>query len=511
MGWIACSSSSKPDARVEVAPDQPDPNLLSDEDITASDPSPSDREQPSCLGETHEAEQIGLDIFLMVDVSGSMGEELNAALLPRAAIQSGVRTKWDAIRQSLEAFVRSPESAGIGIGLQYFPLLNAGVPDVCEGSAACGVGGPCETARCVTGYTARDPAGPLYAFLGARDPDCRGPQCICQSDSECGANGACQDVPGICSTPGVGPLPVDVLPLCSSDADCAGIPGSVCERRSVCDNSSADDPIFCLPSLGCPAGAGQCVPIPFRCTNQTVCAPAAYAAPAIPISSDAERSDRVFASLEAVQLRGNTPTGPALAGALEQAQSWAADHPGRQVVAVLATDGLPTDCDPLDTTNLAAIVAGANSGPNPARTFVVGVFGPSQLDATGQDLLSSLAQAGGSERPFVINTNGDVTGDFLSALNEIRDTAVSCEFLLDSQAALDFDHVNLRVADPAGGSTELANVGDASACADAPGWYYTRGLDGTPVQIEVCPSTCEQLRAGGISAELEVGCATRIR
>jgi hypothetical protein len=272
--WVACSSSSdQPDAQVNVAPGRPEADLLSDDDLGVQGSSPGSEDLPSCLGETQEAEQIGLDIFLMVDVSGSMAEGLNG--LSRAALLSGVRTKWDAVKQSLEAFVASPESAGIGVGLQYFPLLNAGVPDLCEGSAACGVGAPCETARCVTGYTARDPAGPIYAFRGARDPDCRGPQCICQSDSECGANSSCRDVPGICSTPGLGPLPLDVLPLCASDEDCLGIPGTVCERRSVCDNSSVDDPVFCLPSLGCPAGAGNSIPIPIQCVNQTVCASAA--------------------------------------------------------------------------------------------------------------------------------------------------------------------------------------------------------------------------------------------
>ena len=35
-------------------------------------------------------------------------------------------TKWDAVRDALIAFLQDPQSAGLGVGLQYFPLLAAG-------------------------------------------------------------------------------------------------------------------------------------------------------------------------------------------------------------------------------------------------------------------------------------------------------------------------------------------------------------------------------------------------
>jgi hypothetical protein len=54
-------------------------------------------------------------------------------------------------------------------------------------------------------------------------------------------------------------------------------------------------------------------------------------------------------------------------------------------------------------------------------------------------------------------------------------------------------------------------VGDAAACGDQPGWHYVRDDSGVPVQVSVCPSSCEELRSGKASAELQIGCATRIR
>jgi hypothetical protein len=180
-------------------------------------------------------------------------------------------------------------------------------------------------------------------------------------------------------------------------------------------------------------------------------------------------------------------------------------------VTVLATDGLPTECTPVEFPEITQLAADANSGDAPVRTFVIGVFGTTDLGADGRDNLNRLARAGGSNEAFVINTGGDVAQEFLDALNEIRDTAVSCEFQLDAEAALDLGLVNLRMSDPAGAVIDLANVGDPSACGNDQGWYYVNDANGVPRQISVCPRTCDNFRTDGITAELEIGCATRLR
>jgi hypothetical protein len=505
LGWAGCSGSSEPDAKVEVAENAPEEgDFLSGNNPTSAAGGTAD--QPACLGETREAEVIGLDIFLMVDISESMLEPL-----PGATLSSGAQTKWDAVKQSLEAFVQDPESAGIGVGLQYFPQLRPDVPFACLNNEDCGVGGPCDSSQwCVTGYRANTPQGPI-AFVGPANPDCVGQECLCASDADCGANAACEGVLGFCTFAGQG-LPTDPPAFCNGDAGCEGIPGAACELLGFCDGSDPTAPTSCVESLGCPPGLGACtVFLQPRCLNQTACEASVYANPALPISSAASRASEIVASLEAVEPNGRTPTGPALRGALDQAREWALQHPERQVVTVFATDGLPTECTPLGIPEIAQFAADASSGMNPVRTFVIGVFTTTDLLNGARDGLNTLARAGGSERAFVISTGGNVGDAFLAALNEIRDTAANCEFLLDADSALDFDKVNLEVGDRVG-TTALANVGDAAACgADEQGWFYVRDSVGTPTQIKVCPSTCRRLTAGGVTANLQIGCATRIR
>jgi hypothetical protein len=311
-------------------------------------------------------------------------------------------------------------------------------------------------------------------------------------------------------------------PLCNTDADCSGIriPGVACETTRACElTNNPNAPIPCSETVACPTGAGACTQtgisifgLPAVCVNQTVCEASAYASPAVPISSATGRAQQIISSLEAVELNGRTPTGPALTGALDQARSWAAAHPDRQIVTVLATDGFPTDCAPQQIADIGQIAAVANSGADPLRTFVIGVFSATDLGNDGQQNLNSWAEAGGTKNAFVINTStGNVADNFLKALNQIRDTAVSCTFQLSSDGALDFDKVNLTVNDPKNGSLDLSNVGDVSACGQDQGWYYIRGANGTPTQIQVCPSTCARFSTAGVTADLQVGCATRIR
>lgn len=514
IAWAGCSSSPE-QVDVETGGNRPD---TPGEDLLVGAPDPDADAaggERTCLGETRQAEAIGLDIFVMLDISGSMGEPL-----PRAALAPSLpQTKWEAVKRSLQSFVEAPESADIGMGLQYFPQLLPGVPNSCLSNADCGEGGPCSASGCVTGRIVRVDPTLVVAYSEPADPDCQGDDCICASDAECGPNSQCRGVLGMCVVAGQGRIAgLPSIPVCGTDADCIGLPGTSCAPFGVCSETvTFDEPTFCVASLPCPAGTGTCQLLPTGCLNQTVCDVSAYATPAVPISAGAPRSSTIIQSLAAVQLSGLTPTGPALQGALDHARAWALEHPERQVVTVFATDGLPTveglpnQCTPTEGSAIAQLAADANSGPDPVRTFVIGVFGATDL-GQGRALLDSLAAAGGSERAFVIDTGGDVGGEFLEALNQIRDTAASCEFQLGGAAALDFDQVNLRISDAAGAVEELANVGDVSACGSDQGWYYVRSAEGTPTQIRVCPNTCSRLTTtSGVSAELEVGCATRIR
>lgn len=515
LAALGCSSDDSESASDANNPSPGSPESGQGFVVGASDlpgePAPSSAADNGCLGETRQAEAIGLDMFVMLDLSGSMLDPLPAA--PDDA------TKWDAVRGSLESFVRSPDTSGIGIGLQYFPQANSGVPFACASNADCGSGGPCTSSLCVAPGQLSDPERGTLSFLSSADAE----GTLCASNADCTTAGSsCRTLTGACIFPAgsagassparfanVSATPAtSVVPaLCEAQSDCEGVPGTRCETVGLCSLA----PVQCTASVGCRPGAGECLPFPYTCSDYTSCDIARYSAPAIPISDAAGHSDAVIASLRAQQPVGATPTGPALAGALEHARAWAEDHPGRQVVTVLATDGFPTVCAPLDIPDLAALASSAADAARPVRTFVIGVFGDADLGADGQARLDAIARAGGSERAFVVNTAGDVARDFLDALSGIRSTAVSCDFQLDGAAALDLERVNLQLTENGGATTLLSSVSDRAACGSADGWYYVRDDAGTPLQISVCPATCERLETRRARADLQVGCVTRIR
>lgn len=72
----------------------------------------------ACAAETTRAQQLPLDMYIMLDKSGSMDDN----------VQGG--TKWTVIRTALANFLSQPTLTGVSVGLQYFPLGN----DSCNAS-----------------------------------------------------------------------------------------------------------------------------------------------------------------------------------------------------------------------------------------------------------------------------------------------------------------------------------------------------------------------------------------
>src|SRR6185369_4549274 len=73
-----------------------------------SGPVPDER---LCSEQVHAAMPVPVDLLLLVDASSSMLDPV-----------AGGATKHALVRDALVAFVSDPRSAGLGIGLQYFPL-----------------------------------------------------------------------------------------------------------------------------------------------------------------------------------------------------------------------------------------------------------------------------------------------------------------------------------------------------------------------------------------------------
>lgn len=101
-------SASSPDGK----PSSERPILLPPEGGFGLPDSTQTPESATCAAETRRAKETPLDMVLVMDRSGSMGDKV-----------SGGR-KWDLLTAALGSFLRDPASAGIGIGLVFF-----GIPD----------------------------------------------------------------------------------------------------------------------------------------------------------------------------------------------------------------------------------------------------------------------------------------------------------------------------------------------------------------------------------------------
>lgn len=399
-----------------------------------------DPDADTCAGEVTQGERKPLDMYIMMDLSGSM--EVEAA--------AGV-TKWTAVRQALTGFLQDSASDGIGVGIQYFPLLTAGGSWECRSDSDCGTAGPC-------------------------------------------LNKACQPF-------------ISSVDLCLSNANC-GL-GQTCQTFGTCANDSS---YACGPVGGnCSAALGACVTADTFCLNPDSCLVGDYQNPAVEIAQLPGNSAALVTSLNAQMPRGNTPTGPALQGAIQHAQQWAGSNSGHSVITVLVTDGTPTACNPTDINQIGMLASTALNASPSVQTFVIGVF--ESGDTTGQSNANTIANAGGTGSAFVVDAASTNLGSqFVQALEDIRGTALSCEYSIPTptMGTLDYDKVNVEFKDGSNTVT-VPYVGDAGSCdPQLGGWYYDvdPAGGGTPSNIVVCPTTCDQFTAasGAASVDVRLGC-----
>jgi hypothetical protein len=395
-------------------------------------------------------------MYVMLDRSSSMLELTGTGA-----------TKWQAIGEALSSFVRDPQSSGLGVGLQYFPLATPGVPDHCE------------------------------------------------TDSDCGAKGG-QCRSKACAPPAAGAAQFTVTG-CFSNADCPSN-STGCVRFGVCSENSKLA-CFDLGPGGCLA-QGDCVPYVGECSHADSCIVADYAKPAVPIALLPDNADALIASLSAAEAHGATPTSAALTGALQLAAQHASDHPDHRVIAVLATDGLPTECLPTSVTNatqavsIVAKVAQQGFVAQPSiPTYVIGVF--SSSDTGARSNLNVLAASGGTKEAFIVDQGQNVAQQLIAALSNIRTGWLACEYQLPSaplEQSLDYTLVNVELNSSTRHQETISYVRSLASCSKTKlGWYYDADpkADQTPTKISLCPKTCDTVHAETeVTIDIRLGCAT---
>lgn len=260
----------------------------------------------------------------------------------------------------------------------------------------------------------------------------------------------------------------------------------------------------------CTAGQAGCLCIPIIniCFSNVggSCTVGDYATPAVPLVLPPSVT-AVIADIAGHQLSGGTPTRPAVEGALQYLNQWAASHPDRKPVLVLASDGDPTGCDRNTPQDIADLAASALAGPHKIQTFVIGV-GSSLVS------LNLVAQAGGTGQAFLVDTGGDVAKSFSDALEQIRGVATSCDFAIPAEGtsgmAVNPNKVNVRYTANGSGTPTLVTqtfMSDPNNCGSMGGWYYDNPT--APTLIKLCDATCQSLSGGSI--QVEFGCDTIVQ
>ena len=265
---------------------------------------------------------------------------------------------------------------------------------------------------------------------------------------------------------------------CHSDSDCGGAHCRIFRGTCSCSGGGTDS-----------------------------CSAADYAKPDVEIAALPGVQAAISGSMQKHGPSTGTPTVQALQGAINHATDWSKAHASDVTIVVLATDGEPEDlCNPEDITSVANVAAAGVSGTPKIITFVIGV-------GTSTSNLNQIAQSGGSNSAFIVDTNANAQQQFLDALNKIRGSALGCNYAIPApqNGNPDFGAVNVQYKPANGPAQTIPKVNDVSQCpASGNAWYYDDNA--TPKQIILCKATCDTIVADA-SGEVDVllGCATVLK
>jgi hypothetical protein len=228
--------------------------------------------------------------------------------------------------------------------------------------------------------------------------------------------------------------------------------------------------------------------------GQASCNPQDYSRADVPIGPLPQNTPALENSLRGAQPTGETPTGAAIRGACAYSTQWKAQNPGRSVVILLVTDGMPEapSSGPRCVPTLQDAQAAAEEclTQQSVPTYVLGV-------GANLDNLQAIARSGGTTQAYLTDGAADVTGTILNALNTIRDTAkVPCKFKIPPPPAgqtLNPAEVNVTYDDATGAAHIVPGAGAATNCGPTGGWFYDNAQN--PTTVELCPTSCDEVTA----------------
>ncbi|MEM9864164.1 MAG: hypothetical protein AAF938_21370, partial [Myxococcota bacterium] len=329
----------------------------------------------------------------------------------------------------------------------------------------------------------------------------------CRGATGCGLGVPCRPAVGTCSLSGE-----RCFETCAPEAGECLYPGlcSTARRRTFCSVTSAGVAGTCPGDSGPCLRAGECARVS-RCNSVN------YTVPEVSIDRLPANSAAIADALVSRGSIGNTPTLPAVSGVLQLARAHRDRHPRNKIVMVLATDGLPSACDPSVPDDperdpsagieapAAVLAQGRADG---IESLIVGVFERDQ-EVEARTNLSRLAQAGGTGEAFVVTTDDDVSERLFELLSSFRQTIRSCVYAIPDVGSVPEPNA-LQVHILANGTRrELERVDGQVDCASVPaGFFFEQDLEGgaRPGFIELCPASCAEAEARGAQVHMSADC-----
>lgn len=213
-------------------------------------------------------------------------------------------------------------------------------------------------------------------------------------------------------------------------------------------------------------------------------------------------------SINAEFVTGGTPTYGALRGVLTKATAYQDLFPDHKVIVVFASDGDPNGCSAAlpsggtpDIDDIADLAQSALNY-NGVQTYVIAMQGATIGN------LDKIAAKGGTVEAY------DVTGSvaqFSSKMQEIRATALPCEFVIPPPPMgemLDPKLVNVNYT-PGGTMTKqgVPKADNLADCGTGKGWYYDNEMN--PTKVILCPASCNIVKSDtGAKVDVAFGCST---
>lgn len=128
-------------------------------------------------------------------------------------------------------------------------------------------------------------------------------------------------------------------------------------------------------------------------------------------------------------------------------------------------------------------------------TYVIGVGYSSNLN--------TIASAGGTGSAFIVD--GGDSSQFLAAMAAIRESALGCDYVIPSatvpHGVVDPDRLTVRYTPGNSTPVDIPLRSGAAACAGGPGFYYDDPTN--PTTITLCPVSCNMV-AGDNQAQLAI-------